>query len=68
LITARLGIVKETRDMDTIDCYVSQPESQRPLTAPTCKIFTNVTVLTDSQDFQVDMEESKTGYAGDEGY
>lgn len=46
--------------MDTIECYVSQPESQRRLTAPTLKILTNVTTITDSQDLQVEMEESKT--------
>ncbi|KAF8506607.1 hypothetical protein F5888DRAFT_1885667 [Russula emetica] len=60
LITARLGIVRETRNMNTIDCYASQPESQRQLTAPAFKVFTNVTTIADSQDFQVEIEESKT--------
>jgi hypothetical protein len=46
--------------METIDGYVSQPESQRRLSVPTFKVFTNVTTITDSQDFQVEMEESKT--------
>ena len=53
LIKARLGIVGETRDMDTIDCYASQPESQRPLTRPAFKIFTNVITITDSRDIQL---------------
>jgi hypothetical protein len=48
--------------MDTIDCYASrpEPESQRRLTAPAFKVFTDVTTITDSQDSQVEVEESKT--------
>ncbi len=41
--------------MDTIDCYPSQSDGQRPLTAPAFKVFTNVTTITDSQDFHVEM-------------
>jgi hypothetical protein len=65
LITAHLGILRETRDVVTIDYYSWQSDGQPPPTTPAFKVFTNVTTITDSQDsdsqdFQVEMEESKT--------
>ncbi|KAF8481850.1 hypothetical protein DFH94DRAFT_410415 [Russula ochroleuca] len=60
LITAHLGILRETRDMVTIDYYSWQSDGQQPSTTPAFKVFTNVTTITDSQDFQVEMEESKS--------
>ena len=39
--------------MDIIDCDSSQSDGQRPLTAPAFKVFTDVTTITDSQDFQL---------------
>lgn len=43
--------------MDIIDYRSSQSDSQRP---PAFKVFTNVTTITDSRDFQEDVEEPKT--------
>jgi hypothetical protein len=49
----------------TIDDYSWQSDGQPSPTTPAFKVFTNVTTITDSQgsdsqDFQVEMGESKT--------